>query len=75
MGRRNFVTRWAQGGMIFTIYAYRATLGPLLGGQCRFHPTCSEYGIEAVRGMGAAEGRVDGGAEDFAVPSVFGGGI
>ena len=30
------------------IHAYRATLGPLLGGHCRFHPTCSQYGLDAV---------------------------
>lgn len=31
------------------IYAYRVTLGPLLGGQCRFLPTCSQYALDAYR--------------------------
>ena len=31
------------------IYTYRATLGWALGGYCRFHPTCSQYGLDAIR--------------------------
>jgi uncharacterized protein len=31
------------------IHAYRVTLGWFMGGQCRFHPTCSQYGLEAIR--------------------------
>ena len=29
------------------IFAYRITLGPWLGGHCRFYPTCSQYALEA----------------------------
>ena len=31
----------------FIIRAYQATLSPLLGGHCRFHPTCSRYAHQA----------------------------
>lgn len=40
------------------IRLYQLTLSPYLGGQCRFHPTCSEYAREALarhgfwRGLG-----------------------
>jgi len=41
---------------IILIRIYQHTLAAVLGGQCRFHPTCSEYGIEAIRAHGAWRG-------------------
>jgi putative membrane protein insertion efficiency factor len=41
---------------IFIVRVYQATLSPLLSGQCRYHPTCSHYGIEALRVHGAFKG-------------------
>lgn len=38
---------------VVLIWAYRFTLSPFLGGQCRFHPTCSRYALEAYRLHGA----------------------
>lgn len=40
------------------IYAYRITLSPFLGGQCRFHPTCSIYALEAYRTHGPLRGSI-----------------
>ncbi len=31
------------------IRGYQVAISPLLGPSCRFHPSCSEYGIEAMR--------------------------
>jgi putative membrane protein insertion efficiency factor len=28
---------------------YQLTLSPFIGNQCRFHPTCSHYAMDAVR--------------------------
>ena len=40
----------------FPIVVYRYTLAWFLGGHCRFTPTCSEYGLEAIRVHGAIKG-------------------
>ncbi len=38
------------------ILAYRYSLSAVLGRQCRFAPTCSEYAADAVRSHGAVRG-------------------
>lgn len=43
-------------GLIGMVRVYQATLSPLIGRQCRFQPTCSQYFIEAVRLRGALVG-------------------
>lgn len=39
-----------------TIRLYQLTLSPILGGACRFDPTCSAYAIEALDRHGAWKG-------------------
>lgn len=46
----------ARALLIGAIHVYRVTLSGWLGGQCRFYPTCSHYGEEAIRTHGAVRG-------------------
>ena len=41
---------------IATLKLYKRWLSPMLPTACRFHPTCSEYMIEAVARHGALRG-------------------
>jgi uncharacterized protein len=45
-----------QRAMIAVIRFYRRGISPLKPPVCRFHPTCSEYGLEAVERYGALKG-------------------
>jgi hypothetical protein len=38
------------------IHLYRWTLSPFLGRQCRYHPTCSAYALQAIEQHGAWRG-------------------
>ena len=38
------------------IKVYQKYLSPLLGPSCRFHPTCSEYALQAVETYGVFRG-------------------
>jgi putative membrane protein insertion efficiency factor len=41
------------------VYAYRYTLGLLVApGTCKYHPSCSEYALEALRKHGLIKGSV-----------------
>ena len=42
--------------IIFLIKIYQITLSPLLGSNCRFLPTCSQYMIEAISQHGVLNG-------------------
>lgn len=38
------------------IRGYRLFVSPLIGPTCRFYPSCSAYGLEAVTRFGAIKG-------------------
>jgi len=40
------------------IWIYRHTVSPILPPTCRYHPSCSAYGFEALQVHGAAKGTV-----------------
>ncbi|GGE91220.1 membrane protein insertion efficiency factor YidD [Massilia psychrophila] len=42
--------------LVGLLRAYQLLLSPMLGQNCRFYPTCSNYSIEAIRTHGAARG-------------------
>lgn len=42
--------------LIGAIRFYQKGISPLTPPSCRFHPTCSQYGLEAMQRYGAARG-------------------
>ena len=42
--------------LIGLIRLYQITLSPFIGRACRYTPTCSNYGIEAIRKHGPFKG-------------------
>ena len=38
------------------IRLYQWTVSPLLGPKCRFHPSCSNYALEAIERFGILKG-------------------
>jgi putative membrane protein insertion efficiency factor len=42
--------------LLLVVEAYRVALAPLLGGFCRYEPSCSRYAEEALRRHGARRG-------------------
>lgn len=46
--------------LIGLVRLYQIFLSPIMGRQCRFHPTCSVYFVEAVGKYGALLGACRG---------------
>ena len=51
--------QWSARALVGMVSAYQATLSPLLGRagvRCRFVPSCSHFGKDAIREDGALKG-------------------
>ena len=42
--------------LLVPIWIYRMLISPLLGPRCRYQPTCSHYGVQAIEQHGAWAG-------------------
>ena len=43
---------------IAAVWMFRVTIRPFLGGQCKYHPSCSQYAIDAYKEFGLFKGTV-----------------
>jgi len=50
------VTHLPRRAIIGLIRGYQLTVSPLTGPRCKYYPSCSHYGVEAVRVHGAVVG-------------------
>ena len=42
--------------LVVPIKLYQILISPLIGPNCRYHPTCSQYSIEAINKHGPFKG-------------------
>lgn len=50
------LTHWPRAGAAGLIRGYQRVISPALPPSCRFHPTCSQYTLEAVQRYGVLKG-------------------
>ena len=55
-----WLSRSLAGVLVLLVRFYQASLSPLLGGHCRYTPTCSEYFIQSVQQRGPVVGTLAG---------------
>lgn len=49
LGLRQVVETFVKAVLVFTVGLYRTLGSQFFGGQCRFHPSCSHYAVEALQ--------------------------
>ena len=47
-----------RGVVVAPIRLYQRFLSPALGQRCKYHPSCSEYAVQAIRTHGVLKGLV-----------------
>jgi uncharacterized protein len=47
-----------RGFLVAPIRLYQRTISPALPARCKYHPSCSEYAVQAVRRYGVLRGLV-----------------
>ena len=47
-----------RGILVAPIRLYQRTISPALPSRCKYHPSCSEYAVQAVRRYGVLRGVV-----------------
>lgn len=50
------VRLWPSRLLMGLIWFYRYTFGAMLGPKCRYYPSCSQYGLDALKRHGAVKG-------------------
>ena len=43
---------------LLPLHAYRAVISPNLAPRCKYYPSCSTYGVQAVRELGVLKGAI-----------------
>jgi len=50
------VKRWLALPLIWLVRGYQLLISPFFPPSCRFHPSCSQYALEALEKHGALRG-------------------
>jgi putative membrane protein insertion efficiency factor len=62
--KRTLATRQARiahvlrEAFLLPLHAYRAVISPNTPPRCKYYPTCSTYGVQAVRELGVIRGSI-----------------
>jgi putative membrane protein insertion efficiency factor len=43
---------------IALVHVYRWTVSPVVGDRCKYHPSCSQYALDALRAHGFVKGTI-----------------
>ena len=58
MSLLRFAWRFPRYVAVALITIYRWTVSPLLGNRCKYHPSCSQYALDALREYGLVKGSI-----------------